>query len=155
LRFAVDSNILVYAFDRSDERKHQIAVRIMNSAPLLDCVLPAQALGEFLNVIRRKHRGYFEEARAQVSRWTDILTILETSPEHIEDGAELADSHSLQFWDGVTWQIAASARSRLLLSEDFQDHRTIDRMKVLNPFDIANEAELHNLLRSADEEIQW
>jgi predicted nucleic acid-binding protein len=110
LRFAVDSNILVYAFDRSDERKHQIAVRIMNSAPLLDCVLPAQALGEFLNVIRRKHRGYFEEARAQVSRWTDILTIQETSPDHIEDGAELADSHSLQFWDGVIWQIAASTR---------------------------------------------
>ena len=55
-RFTIDSNVLVYAFIRSDLRKHKIAAEIMYRAMGLDAVLTAQVLAEFLNVIRRTLR---------------------------------------------------------------------------------------------------
>ena len=155
MRFALDANVLLYAFDMSDKPKHDTAVRVMNSAALLDCVVPAQVLGEFLNVIRRKRREYFAEARAQVDRWTAILTIADTSASHIRDAAEFADRHKLQFWDSVIWQVAYSARVRLLLSEDLQDGLEINGLRVMNPFNPENLPELLALLSSAEDEIDW
>ena len=154
MRFAVDSNILVYALDRTDSRKHEIASRVMKSAPLLDCVVPAQVLAEFLNVIRRKSPPYFEQACAQAERWIDILTMLETTSDHILQGAKFAARHKLQLWDSIIWQIARSAHAVLFLSEDLQDQQ-IDGMKIVNPFNPANDAELHALLSSADHQIDW
>lgn len=155
MRFGIDSNVLVYALDRTDRTKHEIASRVMKAAPLLDCVVPAQVLGEFLNVIRRKHPSSFEEASAQAGRWAEILTTVGTSSDHILNGAELARKHNLQLWDSIIWQVVRSAHAVLLLTEDFQDHLSIDGMKALNPFESSNEAELAALLSSADHEIDW
>jgi predicted nucleic acid-binding protein len=151
----VDSNILVYALDRTDRRKHEIAARVMKSAPVLDCVVPVQVLAEFLNVVRRKHRSYFEQARAQAERWNDILTTLTTSSDHVLEGAKLAERHNLQLWDSIICRVAQSAHAALFLSEDLQDGLVIDGMRVMNPLEPANEVEVRQLLTSADDEIKW
>jgi predicted nucleic acid-binding protein len=155
VRFSVDSNVLVYAFLLEDKRKHTIASELMIRAMLLDCVLPAQVLGEFLNVVRRKKPSAFGEAQAQVQRWVDTIQIVETGTAQIIAGARLASKHKLQLWDGIIWQVARSAHAVLFLTEDLQDHVTIEGMKALNPFQPENDAELQALLRSADLEIDW
>ena len=154
MRFAIDSNILVYAFIRDDPRKHRIASDIMVRAMLLDAVLAAQTVAEFLNVIRRKQPDLFAEARNQASRWHTTFDLLGTTAEHILKGAEFAARHRLQLWDSVIWQVVRSAHAVLFLTEDLQDHLAVEGMKVLNPFNPANGDELQGLLSSADHEIE-
>ncbi len=155
MRFAIDSNILVYALVRDDPQKHETASEIMVRAMVLDSVLAAQSVAEFLNVIRRKEPRLFDEARAQALRWQKTFELLDTTAQNIIDGADFAARYKLQLWDSVIWQVARTAHAVVFLTEDLQDGLAIDGMKVLNPFDAANAAELQNLLRSADEEIQW
>lgn len=155
MRFSVDSNILIYAFLRADERKHAIASELMVRAMLLDCVVPAQAIAEFLNVVRRKRDDVFEEARKQAERWIETFQIVETASSHVLSGAELAAKHKLQLWDSIIWQAARSAHATLFLSEDLQDGLSIEGMAVLNPFASENEGQLRALLSSADDQSDW
>jgi len=150
LRFALDSNILVYAFDRGDPARHKAAVAVVVRAMQLDCVLPAQVLAEFLNVIRRKQRAYFNEARAQAARWQKAFAVLETKGEDVLGGAELAARHDLQLWDAIIWCVASSAHSTVLLTEDMQDGFRAEGMCAIDPFRPGNARVLQVLL--ADEE---
>lgn len=152
MRFALDSNILVYAFDRGDRRKHDAAVALVMRAMKLDCVLPAQVVAEFLNVIRRKHRGYFDEARNQANRWIKAFTIVDTSADHVVSGAELASRHNLQLWDAIIWQVATSARSTAFLTEDMQDGFEANGMRAIDPFKVDNAPILDGLLADEEEE---
>ncbi len=151
MRLALDSNVLVYAFDRTDHLKHDVAAVLVVRAMNLDCVLPAQALAEFLNVIRRKHRGFFEEARDQAERWIKAFPVLDTNAEHVRRGADLASRHSLQLWDAIIWQVASSAGAELFLTEDLQDGFEADGMRTMNPFATANAAVLERLIADREE----
>ena len=155
MRFAIDSNILVYAFIRDDARKHATASEIMIRAMGLDAIIAAQSVAEFLNVIRRKQPQLFEGALAQSVRWNTVFELRDTSAQNVIDGANFAKRHKLQIWDSIIWQVARSARAALFLTEDLQDQLSIEGLKVLNPFAPANEAELRDLLGSADHEIEW
>lgn len=153
MRFALDSNILVYALIRDDEAKHAVAARILLAAAILDAVIPAQVLGEYLNVIRRKHSEHFGTAVDQAARWQITLSLLPTTDEHVVSGAAFAATHRLQLWDSIIWQVARSARASLLLTEDLQDHFAADGMKALNPFKQENQRELDALLASAEGDV--
>lgn len=155
MRFALDSNILVYAFIRDDAEKHGLASEIMVRAMTLDTVIAAQSVAEFLNVVRRKNPKLIDEAVAQADRWRTVFELRDTSVQNVIEGAKFAVRHKLQIWDSIIWQVARSAHAALFLTEDLQDHLAIDGMKVLNPFAPENEAELRDLLSSADDEIEW
>jgi predicted nucleic acid-binding protein len=149
LRFAVDSNILVYAFVRDDPDKHYVASEIMIRAMTLDAVLTAQSLGEFLNVIRRKHIASFDVALTQVERWASTIPTLVTSADAVIGAAALARRHRLQLWDSIIWEVARGAGASCFLSEDLQDGLAIDGMTALNPFNPANAPRLAELLTPA------
>ena len=150
MRFAIDSNILVYAVSREDGRKHEIAVEIMVRAPKLDCVLPVQVIGEFLNVIRRRNSLGFDAALVQASRWAATMAIAETGAQHVLAAAGFAKRYKLQLWDSVIWQVASSAGAGFFISEDLQDGLTLEGMTVIDPFDSSNEAPLRALLQTAE-----
>jgi len=155
LRFAIDSNILVYALIRDEPRKHELASEIMVRAMSLDAVIAAQTLAEFLNVVQRKQPQLFEEARTQARRWKITFEPLDTSSHHVLEGADFAARYRLQLWDSIIWQVVRSAGAELFLTEDLQDQLTIEGMKVLNPFSPTNSAELQALLSSSDHQIDW
>lgn len=149
MRFTVDSNILVYAVDRGTPEKHRVASDLMIRAAMLDVVLTAQALGEFVNVIRRKHPAHLSHAIEQAGRWAVLFPTIPTSAEHIIAGGRIADHHRLQFWDCVIWQAARSSQAGYFFSEDMQDGLSIDGMTIVNPFNPANEVLVEELLARA------
>jgi predicted nucleic acid-binding protein len=54
-RYLVDTNILVYAYDRSEPEKQETAIDIIDSlAKVGSGVLSPQILSEFFNVVTRK-----------------------------------------------------------------------------------------------------
>lgn len=146
MRFTVDSNILVYAVDKGTAEKHRIASDIMIRAMLHDTVLTAQALAEFLNVVRRKDPAQFGAARSQAERWALLFPVAGTSWDIIAAAASFAERHRLQLWDSVIWHSARSMHATMILSEDMQDGLSLDGMTVLNPFVESNAERLWEIL---------
>jgi predicted nucleic acid-binding protein len=147
----VDSNVLVYALDQAASEKHLIAQDLMLRAFDADVILTAQALAEFINVVRRKHPPAYPEALAQVGEWSITFRIVETTAADVLNAARLAERHRLQFWDSLIWQVARRGGAEWFLSEDLQDGLSIDGITVLNPFIAGNAERVSELLRPPPE----
>lgn len=116
---------------------------------MLDAIMTAQALAEFLAVIRRKYPEHFAAALEQARRWAVMFPPVATTPDHVLAGADLAIRHKLQLWDSIIWQAAASKQAAYFLSEDLQDGLSIGGMTVLNPFNADNAAALKAVLQES------
>ena len=58
----------------------------------------------------------------------------------------LAQTHRMQLWGCVVCAAAAQAGARALLTEDMQDGRTIDGLRLINPSAAANAGAIEALL---------
>ena len=145
MRFALDSNILVYSLVRDDHR-HPAALDLISRSAQADCILPVQALGEFLNVIRRKLPQSFDEACVHAERLEGLMAVVETRADVMLLASRRARSAGLQFWDSVLCEVVRSAGAVVLLSEDMQDGRDFDGLRIANPFAPRNSAMIAELL---------
>lgn len=142
----VDSNALVYALDQKGADKHLIARNLMVRALDADVILAAQALAEFVNIVRRKHSPVYAEALAQAAEWNAIFRIVETTAVDVLNAARFADRYRLQLWDSLIWQVARRAGAEWFFSEDLQDGLSLEGMTVLNPFNPAKQELIRELL---------
>jgi predicted nucleic acid-binding protein len=81
--------------------------------------------------------------------WQDTYPVTETSSRVISAAADLASDHGLAIWDAVVVAAAASARCRLLLSEDMHEGFTWNGITVTNPFTDTRHPLLAALLKAA------
>ena len=146
MRVAIDTNILVYAFIRDDDKRHGLAADVLIRAALADAILPAQVLGEFSNVIRRKFPHYVDDAADQIARWSATFVIVPTTDVEVWRGATFASRHQLQTWDAIIWQASTCAQADYLISEDMQDGLSIEGLTVVDPFNPSNAALIDALL---------
>lgn len=149
MRFTLDSNVLVYAVVDDDPAKGEVARNLILRALDADAVLTAQAIAEFMNVVRRKDQTLFGAALEQAERWAAIFPIAGTTWTIASKAAEFAGRHRLQLWDCVIWQAARSMGASVLLSEDFQDGLSLEGMTVINPFSARNQQRVDLLLRQS------
>ena len=54
--------------------------------------------------------------------------------------------HSISFWDAMLWATARQAGCDCILSEDFQDGRSLGGVTFLNPFEPRNAPRLDRVL---------
>jgi predicted nucleic acid-binding protein len=148
VRFTLDTNILIYPLDSSTPDKQAIARDLMRRSRDADIVLTAQALGEFVNVVRRKYASLYPVARAQAERWSELFPVAATNADVVMKAAEFGRRYKLQFWDSVIWQAARSADATIFITEDLQDGLSIDGMTVIHPFKPANAEALNVVLAS-------
>ena len=138
MRLTLDANILVYAAQRGDHR-HGPAVRVVRRAVGADCVQTLQSFGECFNVLRRK-RGFDLRAAQKILReYRELLpSVAAAIPDDLEEAMRAHASHGLSFWDAMLWATARRAGCRLILTEDFQDGRSLEGVTFLDPFNPAN-----------------
>jgi len=146
-RVTLDSNILVYAALEPQTEKGKLAAWIIEAAAARG-VLAAQALGEFIAVVRRRTPDLLGRAVEQVDALIGLYEVAPTDSRVVRAAGMLALRHRLQFWDAVIWTAAREAGASVLLSEDLQDGLAIEGMRVINPFDRANRAAVAALLDS-------
>jgi predicted nucleic acid-binding protein len=144
-RVAIDSSILIYAEIEPDSAKG------MRSADLIlwaarDGVIPVQVLGEFLRFVQRRFPASFEEAIRQASLYQSVFVTPPTTDAIINKASELARAHRMQFWDCVVCAASTEARAKALLTEDMQDGRIVDGLRLMNPFVAANAKSIDDLL---------
>lgn len=135
-KFFVDTNILVYAHDRSAGPKHEIArnllERLWNSGT---GILSTQVLQEFCVNIR-KHSAKpmpVEEILALVRDYQSWEIIINTA-ESVIDALDIEARYQISFWDALVLQAAVQADAKILYSEDLSHGQSYDGVRVANPF---------------------
>jgi predicted nucleic acid-binding protein len=132
-RAALDSNILIYAELEPDSEKGKRSADLILRAAR-DGVIPVQVLGEYLRFVQRRVPGSFAEALRQASIFRAAFLTPPTTATILDKASELARAHRMQLWDGVVCAASADAGAKILLTEDMQDGRTIEGMRLINPF---------------------
>ena len=134
MRLALDTNVLAYLEGVNGASRQKAAAGIVSKLPAATTCVPVQVLGELFYVLLRKGKYTPAQARRAVLSFADIFPLTETSPAVLKAATGLAAEHGLFIWDAVVLAAAASAGSRLLLSEDMQEGFTWNGVTVANPF---------------------
>lgn len=132
----VDTNVLVYVRDRTDEAKQRMAAEWMTA--LWESRLgrvSVQVLQEYYVTLTRKLQPArdAEDVREDVialSAWRPVTIDLDM----IERAWELQERFAFSWWDSLIVAAAAAARCRYLLSEDLQDGLVVDGLTIVSPF---------------------
>ena len=135
MRFTLDTNVLVYAVDRSAGDRHLQAVALIHRLPGRDCVLTLQSLAELFRTLTSAKHG-IPPARAAdiVQQWRDTLPVVAADDACLTDAMDAVTHHGWSFWDAMIWATAKLHGCRLLLSEDGQAGRTLGGVTIVNPF---------------------
>jgi predicted nucleic acid-binding protein len=132
----VDTNVLVYSFDKSDSQKKRVAQRLMNELMDEDRLrLSTQVLQELFVTLTRKatQRCSNEEALAvleDLSAWP--LMVVDYAA--IRAAVGLAGQARISFWDALIVVAAARAGATVLYTEDLNDGQEILGVQISNPF---------------------
>jgi predicted nucleic acid-binding protein len=132
----VDTNVLVYAFDKSSSPKKRIAQRLMNRLMTEDTLrVSTQVLQELFVTLTRKvsQRCSSEEAQAVLEDLT-AWPLMVVDYAAIRAAVELADRARLSFWDALVVVAAARAGAAVLYTEDLNDGQEILGVRISNPF---------------------
>jgi predicted nucleic acid-binding protein len=145
-RVALDSNILIYAELEPDSGKGKRAADLILRAAQ-DGVIPVQVLGEFLRFVQRRVPDAFADAIRQASIYQAAFLTPPTTDAIISKAAELARNHHMQLWDCVVCMASVDAGAKVLMTEDMQDGRLLDGLRLINPFSEGNAETIEALWR--------
>ena len=143
-RYTIDTNLYFYSLDASAGDKHLRALALLQAVNPLRTVVLMQTLGELANSIV-KRRPALSGPAEQLIRRMSRLELAQAIPDDLHLALATHQQHKLPFWDAVIWATARRVGCSLLLSEDFQDRRTLDGVTICNPFKLSA-AELDALL---------
>jgi len=126
----VDTNVVVYAFGRTD-------AGTPSARALSECgaQLDVQVLNEFVNVASRKLRmpwGDIHDALRIIRIFAGPIHPL-TSAVH-EAGVAIAERYRYHIYDALIIAAAAEAGCRTLYSEDLAAGQTIKGVRIVDPF---------------------
>jgi predicted nucleic acid-binding protein len=131
----VDTNILVYAHDRSTGEKHLRARMLIDQ--LWDSglgVLSTQVLQEFCYNIRRKATNPLpvDEVRLLLRDYATWEVVTNTSSS-ILGALDIEARYKTSFWDALILQAAESCGAAVLYSEDLAKGQRYGSVQVVNP----------------------
>lgn len=134
VRSFFDTNILLYADDKSALAKQRRALELLAEHRLArNGVVSLQVLQEYFVAATRKLQVEPAVARRKV----ELLAEFDVAAPDVADilaAIDLHRLHGLSFWDALIVRSAKQTGCRVLYSEDMQDLREIDGVRVINPF---------------------
>ena len=154
MRVSFDTNILVYAADADAGEKRDAAQRLIERAAEADCVLTLQALAEFYNAASRRRGKAISNPGAFVTYLRGLFRVQAPDEDTLVAAMDASQRHRLPFWDAMLWACARQAGCRTLLSEDFQDGRSLGGVTFVNPFNARNAEALDQMLGSRPNDME-
>jgi predicted nucleic acid-binding protein len=133
----VDTNILIYAYDVSASRKHEVARQIVSDLWNSGYgVLSIQVLQEFFvnvtqNIPKPLDRRLARDIVADFLKWEVIIN----DGESILEAVDVLLRYGLSFWDALIVGAAARSGAAVLLSEDLKHGQVIHGLTIRNPFE--------------------
>ncbi|MDH7512712.1 MAG: PIN domain-containing protein [Clostridiales bacterium] len=132
----VDTNVIVYSYDSTAGEKHSKAKKIMTDLWRSGGgLVSTQVLQELYVTLTRKIPRPLKSAEAG-EIIEDMLTwdIVVNDGESILQAISLETREKVSFWDALVVVAAMRGGAETLLSEDLPAGRTLEGVRVLNPF---------------------
>ncbi|MGB6867934.1 MAG: PIN domain-containing protein [Candidatus Aminicenantaceae bacterium] len=132
----LDTNIIVYAHDRSSREKHAVAREIMDFLwESRKGVISVQVLQEFFVCVTKKivkplHLKNARTILEYLLNWDVVVNDKYVTLKAID----LQEKYQFSFWDSLVIQAAIQGKARILFSEDLPDGQVVKDLKILNPF---------------------
>lgn len=134
-KYFVDTNILIYAHDRSAGLKHDRARELVEGLWASGGgVLSTQVLQELCINLRRKlaHPLPADEIRGLIQDYLSWEVVINT-PESVIEALEIEVRFKISFWDALILHAAESSGAAVLYSEDLSTGRHYGSVRVINP----------------------
>ena len=132
---AIDTNILIYAFDKSDPARRATAATVLEQIiSSRRAVIPLKVMEEFSEVATRK--GLLDQGALLdvLSKLQVSFLVAETNIDDIFEAVNGKYKYHLQYWDAIIWATAKRTGCTVLLSEDGPTDATIGGVTWVNPF---------------------
>jgi len=131
----VDTNILVYAYDKTAGAKHLRAVTLLADLwqSRRGCI-SIQVLQEFYVVGRRTLVGLRAPDLRAILRDLSEWSLHTPTVTDVLDAAELQERMQVSFWDAMILQSAMTLGCRIIWSEDLNPGQQYGSVRLLNPF---------------------
>lgn len=134
-KYFVDTNILIYAHDRSTGIKHERARQIIEGLWTTgQGVLSTQVLQELCINLRRKIARPLpvEEIRQLLQDYLSWEIVI-NAPEAVIQALEIEVRYKTSFWDALILQAAQQSGAAVLYSEDLAIGQSYGSIRVVNP----------------------
>ena len=132
----VDTNMLIYAHDRSAGAKHQRAKDLLqNLWQHGNGCLSIQVLQEFyVNITRKVAHPLTAEEATNLIEALSVWTVHQPDVDDILAAIRLQTRFQLSFWDAMVVTSAIKLGCAALWSEDLSNGQTYASLRVVNPF---------------------
>lgn len=129
----LDTNVVVYAFDRADPTKQRVALEVLAGSDRL--VVSTQVLLETWWVLTRRLAEPLDENRAsEVIDQLCALPVVSTDPQLVLQAIETGRHSGIAIWDALIVEAARVAGCHRVLSEDLHSGQDFDGVVIENPF---------------------
>jgi predicted nucleic acid-binding protein len=136
-RMMVDTNILLYAYDRGEPSKQPQALALLDRLAISGFgVLTTQVLAEFfINATRRlKPPLTIEEAYERIQNYLLSWEIRDITGPVVLEAARGVRTYQMAYWDAQIWASAKMGQIPVVFSEDFGQRGVIEGISFVNPF---------------------
>lgn len=128
----LDTNVIVYAFDRNDRRKSAVANRILDS----EWQISWQVVQEFSHVAL--HRFATPMRPEDLAEFIELLlwprcTVL-PSVDLYREAVAISRTTQYRFYDSLIIAAAIASGATRIFTEDLQPHRVLGDLRIENPF---------------------
>ncbi len=131
---ALDTNVLIYACDKADPARQQIALDLISNTT--DAIILWQVACEFIAASRKLDRQGFTagDAWARLSEFLGVCRLVTpTGATVLERAKSLHLAHHVSFWDAMILAACLDTGVHLLYSEDIPGGE-ISSIAAVNPF---------------------
>ena len=131
-----DTNVLVYAFDKSEPEKSSLAKQLIQDyGSEGNIVVSTQVLQEFYVTMTKAKKSMMSKEKAE-----EIVTdfaefpLVQVDKTIISRAMQRHQSNAFSFWDSLIVEAAMQAGCSKLLSEDMQNGLKIGSLTIDSPF---------------------
>ena len=135
-RSFMDTNVLVYAYDRRDISKRSQAQELLTTGIEDEtAVISVQVLGEFFTVVTQRIQNPLstEEAREAVNL-IGILPVMALDLAMVRRAISTLLRYRISYWDALIIAAAERAGCARIFSEDLNPGQSYHGIVVVNPF---------------------
>ena len=133
----IDTNLLVYLYDRNQPGKQNQSQRVLEQLELTrNGRLSVQTLAEFFSVATRKLSPSFTPAEAleQINLFIRLFPVFDLTPMIVMEAGRGVRDHKLSYFDAQVWATARLNQVPVVFSEDFRDGSILEGVRFVNPF---------------------
>jgi len=136
-RFFLDTNIFVYTFDSAAPAKAKKAAQLIRRAvDSGEGIVSFQVVQKFFNVALRRFTPAMNVPEAEqylITVFRPILAV-HSSPAMYVEALRITGKHRLSWYDSLIVAAAIEGQCETLYSEDLQNGRKIESLRIQNPF---------------------